>query len=92
MNFNDILNKIKNFSGIDFILPKDPVTGNRSVTLMLTLVSFTGCMVASGLLAYGTIKTTGDFKEIFYASLATYLGRRITGSKGEVIGETNKSN
>lgn len=85
MNFTDIQNKIKDFSGIDLILPKDPVSKQKSVTLMFTLISFTGAMVASGLLAAGTIKSTGDFKEIFYASLATYLGRRMTGSKGEAI-------
>jgi hypothetical protein len=89
MNLESILNKVKDFSGIDFILPKDPVTGKRSVTLLFTLVSFLFCILASSLFAYGKIKNTGDFKEIFYASLATYLGRRITGSKGEVIENEN---
>jgi len=82
---SNLLEKIKSFDSLDLVLPKDPISKNRSVTLLFALVSFVCLIVASSLQAAGKINNTSDFKEVFYASLATYLGRRFqSANKAEV--------
>lgn len=86
-----LLNKIKEFDSLQLILPTDPVSKNRSVTLLFALVSFFALIIASALQSAGKINNTSDFKEVFYASLATYLGRRYQSSnKAEVGGNETK--
>lgn len=85
-----LLSKIKDFNSLDFVLPTDPVSKSRSVTLLMTLVSFACLIVACGLQAAGKINNTSDFKEVFYASLATYLGRRFQSNTGAGVSDATK--
>lgn len=62
---------------------KDPKDENApSVTLTLMVVSFLLVVAVGGLHLAGIVKETSIFLELFYGSLATYLGRRMSfGSK-----------
>ena len=56
---------------------KDPKTGEQSVTLTFTIISFillTGFSISSVL---GYSEEPGPLMELFYASAALYFGRRF---------------
>lgn len=86
----NLLNRIKEFDSLNLILPTDPVSKTRSVTLLFALISFFCLVIASSLQAIGKINNTSDFKELFYASLATYLGRRFQSASKAEVGNVDK--
>lgn len=68
----------------------DPRTKKTSVTLTIAVISFSLACLAGLLEVLGLSHTTSIFAELFYASMATYLGRRFN-YKGQFLGaEPNK--
>jgi len=65
----------------------DPKTGQPSVSLTLSVLSFIACIIASGLEMAKIIDNTSLVLEMFLANLALYLGRRWTGRTGTLEGD-----
>ena len=86
MNFNDISQKIKDFTnklavnGVPLLFVRDPKTSIGSVSLTLVIVSFT--MVVVGLVGKWSKTLDGiDLNQalnLFYACSALYWGRKLS--------------
>jgi len=70
---------------------KDPSTGQPSVSLTLSIISFIGCIIASGLEMAELVHNTGLILEVFYGNIALYFGRKFTSSKGLVLDSKSDS-
>jgi hypothetical protein len=63
----------------------DPVTGEKSVSLTLVILSSALLVIAMALEMPGIIESTSMAFEFFGASCGLYWGRRYTSSKGAVL-------
>ena len=68
--------------------PIDPKDGKPSVSLALVVLSTVAMMGAIALDLMGKAKGTTLVTDFFWGSLATYMGRRLTFGKGQVVGPT----
>ena len=63
----------------------DPITGQKSVSLTLLIVSFVGIVIAAGLEAANVIHTTSVLNELYFANAGLYFGRRIQTKVGNIV-------
>lgn len=66
--------------------------GQPSATLTFTCIALVCCVVAGFLEAFGKVKTTSLFLELFMTTSAMYLGRRFSfkGKNIEMMQNTKK--
>jgi len=69
----------------------DPKTRKQSISLTLLVITFILLIILGVLQVFDIIKVLGPFKELFYATIGLYWGRRLKIANKE-YGLTDKVN